>query len=113
MCETHWDLGGAYVYKREPSSCWEFLRIRNGYYVTWPLALIAIGPKGIKLFTPISQYSIDRNNILEVLFRRGVFFRGVQILHKQARTPEFILFLSFTNRLLLKRFHRLGYLTRS
>src|SRR5260370_24380973 len=112
MCESDWALGGADVYKREPSSCWEFLCIRNGYYVTWPFALVVLNPKGIKLFTPLGWYSIDRNNILEVYFRRGVFLRGVQILHKQARTPEFILFLSFLNRLLLMRFHRLGYPTR-
>jgi hypothetical protein len=79
---------------------------------TWPFARLSATPEAIALRCLIFKFTFPRDSITRLSRYKGFSSSGLQIEHKVARYPAFMLFWTFSFDTLKAELEALGYAVR-
>jgi hypothetical protein len=76
---------------------------------TWPFAFLTVTRQTLTLKVPLKQYIFERDAIRQLKHYQGILSTGLQIVHARKDYPPFIVFWTFSFKVLKSELQRLGY----
>lgn len=81
----------------------------NYIYATWPFAQIGIGREEIRFRFLWNTYKINREDIQELRFVRGITSRGLVVIHSSRHAPADLIFWTFSPQSLIQALGNMDY----
>jgi hypothetical protein len=81
------------------------------FSATWPFAELKISSDAISLKVFFIEYTFTRLHVYSIEFYKGIFSRGIKIIHDEPGLNMNVVFWSFTPTRVLEEAQRLGYNT--
>lgn len=89
------------------------IRVGNSFWrsanYTYPFAHLRLTPELLEIKYPLGQIRLNKTSIRRLVLRRGMFSRGIQIIHTANDVEPFVLFWTFKPRAVIEMFSQMKF----
>jgi hypothetical protein len=104
-----WSVGAATFGRSEPQKWTDFFRASRVLCLSWPFVILNLNPDQIRICMPFRTYVIPKGDVELVKYQRSWTIWGIRIFHHNSDAPRYLVYQSFHNGGILKKFRGLGY----